>query len=94
MMQIAVIFCETSNPTKRVINEPPIVRITGQNLPDRDTTGRSRADRDYRMDIDPQARLANGLASLPGHPSKRIGELLPWNWKARQEQTKLQPPKL
>jgi hypothetical protein len=49
MTQIAVIFCETSNPTKRVINEPPTVRITGQSRPDRDTIGRSRADRKYRM---------------------------------------------
>jgi hypothetical protein len=49
MTQIAVIFCETSNPTKRVINEPPMVRITGQSLRDRDTIGASRADRDYRM---------------------------------------------
>jgi hypothetical protein len=43
------IVCETSNPTKRVINEPPILRITGRSLPDRDTIGRSSADRDYRM---------------------------------------------
>src|SRR3984893_19087046 len=47
--QMAVIFCETSNPTKRVINEPPILRITGRSLPDRDTIGKSSADRDYRM---------------------------------------------
>ena len=49
--QMAVIFCETSNPTKRVINEPPILRITGRSLPDRDTIGRSSADPDYRMSI-------------------------------------------
>jgi hypothetical protein len=30
MTQTTVISCETSNPTKRVINEPPTVRITGQ----------------------------------------------------------------
>jgi hypothetical protein len=50
--QIAVIFCETSNPTKRVIDEPPMVRITGQRRPDRGTIGRSSANRDYRMSID------------------------------------------
>ena len=33
-------------------------------------------------DIDPRAWLADVLARLPGHPAKRIGELLPWNWKA------------
>ncbi len=37
-------------------------------------------------DIDPQAWLADVLARLPGHPAKRIGELLPWNWRP--------PPKL
>ncbi|MGA9488619.1 MAG: hypothetical protein WBV25_16310, partial [Methylocella sp.] len=29
-MQTAVIFCETSNPTKWVIDQPPTVLITGQ----------------------------------------------------------------
>src|SRR5438094_7424699 len=47
--QIAVIFCETSNPTKRVIDEPPTVRITGRQRPDRGTIGRLGANRDYRM---------------------------------------------
>jgi transposase len=31
--------------------------------------------------IDPQAWLADVLARLPDHPAKRIGDLLPWNWK-------------
>jgi transposase len=35
-------------------------------------------------DIDPQAWLADVLARLPDHPAKRIGELLPWAWKAAQ----------
>ena len=47
--QIAVIFCETSNPTRQIIDDPPIVRITGQRRPDRRTIGGSSADRDYRM---------------------------------------------
>ena len=55
--QIAVIFCETSNPTKQVINDPPMVRITGQRRPDRGTIGRSGANRDYRM----STRVANLL---------------------------------
>jgi len=34
-------------------------------------------------DVDPRAwRRADVLARLPGHPAKRIAELLPWNWKA------------
>jgi hypothetical protein len=41
--QIAVIFCETSTPTKQVIDEPPTVRITGQRRPDRGTIGRCGA---------------------------------------------------
>ena len=32
--------------------------------------------------VDPRAWLADVLARLPGHPAKRIGELLPWNWAA------------
>ena len=39
-------------------------------------------------DVDPQAWLAFVLAKLPDHPAKRIDELLPWNWKASQEQIK------
>src|SRR5207244_9531909 len=38
-------------------------------------------------DIDPQAWLADVLARLPGHPAKRIHELLPWNWKHAREQS-------
>jgi hypothetical protein len=45
--QMAVIFCETSNPTKWVIDQPPTARITGRHRPDRGTI--ARADRDYRM---------------------------------------------
>ena len=36
-------------------------------------------------DVDPQAWLADVLARLPDHPAKRIDELLPWHWKARQQ---------
>jgi len=36
-------------------------------------------------DVDPQAWLADVLARLPDHPTKRIGELLPWAWKASRE---------
>jgi hypothetical protein len=36
-------------PIKRVIDEPPTVRITGQRRPNRGTFGRSSANRDYRM---------------------------------------------
>ena len=32
--------------------------------------------------IDPQAWLADVLARLPDHQAKRVGDLLPWNWKA------------
>ena len=32
-------------------------------------------------DVDPQAWLADVLARLQDYPAKRIGELLPWNWK-------------
>lgn len=49
-MQMAVIFCETSKPTKwDIMIKPPMVRITGPRHPDRDTIERSDAHRDYRM---------------------------------------------
>jgi len=36
-------------------------------------------------DVDPRAWLADVLARLPDHPAHRIGEMMPWAWKARQE---------
>jgi len=38
-----------STPSKRVIDKPPTVRITGQRRPNRGTIGGSSANRDYRM---------------------------------------------
>ena len=35
-------------------------------------------------DVDPRAWLSDVIARLPGHPAKRIDELLPWSWKAAQ----------
>ena len=35
-------------------------------------------------DVDPQAWLADVLARIAGHPARRLDELLPWNWQARQ----------
>jgi transposase len=35
--------------------------------------------------VDPQAWLADVLARLPDHSAKRIGELLPWHWKAARD---------
>ena len=32
-------------------------------------------------DVDPREWLADILARIADHPAKRIGELLPWNWK-------------
>jgi transposase len=37
-------------------------------------------------DVDPQAWLADILTRLQDHPAKRIGELLPWNWKREPAQ--------
>jgi transposase len=36
--------------------------------------------------INPQAWLANVLARIADHPASRLHELLPWNWKATQDQ--------
>ena len=35
--------------------------------------------------IDSNAWLADVLARLPDYPAKRIGDLLPWNWRQRDE---------
>ncbi len=35
-------------------------------------------------DVDPQAWLADVLARISGHPARKLDELLPWNWQARQ----------
>jgi hypothetical protein len=49
--RLAIACAQSFNPTKRVIDEPPIVRITGRHRPDRGTIGRSSANRDYRVSI-------------------------------------------
>ena len=36
--------------------------------------------------VDPQAWLADVLASIATHPAHRLGELLPWNWKVLRQQ--------
>src|SRR3984893_11527602 len=61
---MAVIFCETSNPTKWVIDQPPTVRITGRHRPDRGTIGGSRADRDYRMSTYDNAHVHHETVDL------------------------------
>jgi hypothetical protein len=48
--QIAVIFCETSRPTKWDIDESPAANHR-RHRPDGGTISGSRADRDYRMSI-------------------------------------------
>ena len=37
-------------------------------------------------DINPHAWLADVLARIADHPASRLDELLPWNWKAAQDQ--------
>jgi len=37
-------------------------------------------------DVDPRAWLADILARLPDHPTSRVADLAPWNWK-RQNPT-------
>jgi transposase len=37
-------------------------------------------------DVDPQAWLADVLATLQDYPAKRIDDLLPWNWKRERRQ--------
>jgi hypothetical protein len=35
--------------------------------------------------LDPEAWLADVIDRIADHPNKRIGELLPWNWRAISE---------
>ncbi len=39
-------------------------------------------------DIDPQAWLADVLTQIAGIPQNRLHELLPWNWRAKDDQRK------
>jgi hypothetical protein len=48
-MQIAVSFCDTSKPTNRVIEPPPMLQTAGRQRPDRSTIGKSDRRRDYPM---------------------------------------------
>ena len=36
-------------------------------------------------DVDPQAWLADVLARIADHPAHRLHELLPWNWRGRED---------
>jgi len=37
-------------------------------------------------DVDPRAWLADVLTRLPDYPARRLDEMLPWNWKPKQDQ--------
>lgn len=39
-------------------------------------------------DVDPQAWLADVLASIAEHPAHRIDELLPWRWRGQRAQAR------
>ena len=39
-------------------------------------------------DIDPQGWLAYVLANIAQHPVSRLDELLPWNWKTSDAETR------
>lgn len=36
-------------------------------------------------DVDPHAWLRDVIARISDHPQTRLHELLPWEWKARQQ---------
>jgi hypothetical protein len=59
----------------------------------RSDRGRHRAAAMYSLivsammnDVAPQAWLADVLARIATHPTHRLDELLPWNWKTAQQQ--------
>jgi transposase len=78
--------CMTNNAAERAIR-PLAVGRRNWTFAGSDAGGR-RAAAMYTLietcklnDVDPRAWLADVLARLPEHPSSRIDELLPWNWK-------------
>jgi transposase len=84
-------LCMTNNAAERAIR-PLAVGRHNWTFAGSDEGGR-RAAAIYTLietcklnDVDPQAWLADVLARLQDHPAKRIGELLPWNWKRERQQ--------
>src|SRR5437588_587711 len=79
--------CSPSNAKSMVEQRRSAWTLAGSDV------GRQRAAAIYTLiqtarlnDVDPQAWLADVLVRLQDHPAKRIGELLPWNWKRERAQ--------
>jgi transposase len=80
-------ICLSNNAAERELRTVAVVGRKNWTFAGSDEGGR-RAAAIYTLiatvklnTIDPQAWLADVLARLPDHSSKRIHELLPWNWR-------------
>src|SRR5215212_5770743 len=69
--QIAVVFCDTSKPTKWVIDQPPMVETTGPQRPDHGTIGQSARTAITRC---PHLLLVRGYQRAAGDPRTHAGD--------------------
>ncbi len=82
-------ICLTNNAAKRALRCVPLARKAW--LYCGSDRGGQRAAVLYTLiqtarlnDVDPQAWLADGLSGIADCPVRKLGDLLPWNWHARQ----------
>ena len=84
-------FCLSNNAAERALRCVAVGRrnwtFAGSDAGGPSRCSRLFTDRDlHKLNaVDPRAWLADVLAKLSDHPVHRIGEMMPWAWKARHD---------